>query len=419
MRMGFGQSLKATAFAASLAFICGGCATGPRTIETVRLPYNESVKITSEEQLLLNIVRLRYGETPSSLAVSSIASQTEFQGDLSLIPFFGVAGGDAQVGGKSRFIPHAGIAGVDRPTVSLTPLDDHDFTRNLFTPLSLDGILYLVKTTWPISTVFRLYLENLNWVANAQFASGPTPKAIPVFREFRRGIDLMQRLQDRGWLVFSAEERTRKLGGPFLPTEITPHAAMAAAKSGLRYILDPKTGSFDLTKRESYPVLFVHPVGVMSPEMKELAKIFHLKPGRSFYDVSIEAKNPFSDSRSSGERTTLDLEPRSPLQALYFVSQGVEVPQEHTELNLVRTTRDSSGNPFDWRSVTDALFRVVWSPEVSRPKQASVAVRFRNGWFYIEETDHVTKATFSLLLELSRMQLHASGPAGLLLTLPN
>jgi hypothetical protein len=38
-----------------------GCALGPRVLESGRLRYNEAVKKTTEQQLLLNIVRLRYG----------------------------------------------------------------------------------------------------------------------------------------------------------------------------------------------------------------------------------------------------------------------------------------------------------------------------------------------------------------------
>src|SRR5206468_1584098 len=84
----------------------------------------------------------------------------------------------------------------------------------LFTPVPLDGILYLAKTTWPIATVFRLYLENLNWVPNAQTASGPTPKLAPTYQEFLRGVRALQPLQDRGQLVFSVEERSEAQGSP-------------------------------------------------------------------------------------------------------------------------------------------------------------------------------------------------------------
>ena len=52
--------------------LAASCSLGPRALDTLRLRYNEVVKTTSEEQLLLNIVRLRYTDTPSSMAVSTI-----------------------------------------------------------------------------------------------------------------------------------------------------------------------------------------------------------------------------------------------------------------------------------------------------------------------------------------------------------
>jgi hypothetical protein len=66
--------------------LVAGCATGPRDIQETRLHYNEVVKTTSEQQLLLNIVRLRYTDTPSSLTVANIAAQFELVKQLSMTP---------------------------------------------------------------------------------------------------------------------------------------------------------------------------------------------------------------------------------------------------------------------------------------------------------------------------------------------
>src|SRR5262249_9810232 len=172
----WGTYILPAALACSLA---AGCSFGPRALETTRLRYNEAVKTTTEEQLLLNIVRLRYNDTPSSLAVSVIAAQFEQQSNFQLTPFFTAARGDVPIRSFTSVLPQAQMSAADRPTITLTPLDDQDFTRRLFTQLPLEGVLYLAKTTWPISTVFRLYLENLNWVSNAQTASGPTPRQPP------------------------------------------------------------------------------------------------------------------------------------------------------------------------------------------------------------------------------------------------
>ena len=149
-----------------------GCGFGPRSLVQTRLPYNEAVKQTSEEQFLLNIVRLRYTSTPSSLGIANIADQQELASGLQALPFFVAGGGDAG-GYRADVLPQATLSRASRPTLSYTPLDDEEFTRRLFTPISLTGAFYLSKTTWPISTVFRLYLENLNWVSNAETASGP------------------------------------------------------------------------------------------------------------------------------------------------------------------------------------------------------------------------------------------------------
>src|SRR5262245_36450667 len=175
-------------FLVALALWVAGCGLGPRTLHRTRLPYNEAVKVTSEEQLLLNIVRLRYSDNTSSLAVSSIAAQVELVRRLQLVPFFtSDAGGNSFGGYRGTILPGAEINGADRPTLSYTPQDEAEFTRRLFNPLSLEGVVYLAKTTWDISTVFRLYLENLNWVPNAQTISGPTPARPPEYEEFLRG----------------------------------------------------------------------------------------------------------------------------------------------------------------------------------------------------------------------------------------
>src|SRR5262249_58218453 len=172
---------RQTPVAVFLCALLAGCASiGPQALQQNRLQYNEIVKTTSEEQLLLNIVRLRYTDPPSGLSVSTIAAQFERSQNLSIVPFFTAAGADSNRS-YAAVLPQAGVAAADRPTFSLTPLDDQEFTRKLFTPLPLDGIVYLAQTTWPISTVFRLYLQNLNRVPNPQTACRPPPPTRPRF----------------------------------------------------------------------------------------------------------------------------------------------------------------------------------------------------------------------------------------------
>src|SRR5262249_4334594 len=146
-------------------------------------------------------------------------------------------------------------------------------------------------------------------------------------------------------------------------------------------------------------------------------RAFRLKRGLSRYPITQGELTPFA-SASAGGFTGIDIETRSLLQALYFVSHGIEIPAEHTAANLVTVTRDAAGRSFDWRLVTDGLFRVSSVKSVERPASAHVAVRYKGYWFYIDETDQTTKATFSLLMGVSRMELVGKPGAVPVLTLP-
>jgi hypothetical protein len=395
-----------------------GCASiGPATLDQTRLQYNEAVKRTTEEQLLLNIVRLRYTDTPSSLAVSSIAAQFERTQSVAVLPFFTAAGGDISRS-FTTVLPQAQFQAADRPTFSLTPLDDQEFTRKLFTPLPLDGVIYLAKTTWPISKVFRLYLENLNWIPNAQTASGPTPRQAPPVSEFLRGVAALQSMQDRGAIVFGLTDREEQVGGALPAATVSAGSVIEAAKNGLEYRPDEDGRRWRLFRKTSTPVLRLDPDEIDSPDVRIFEEVFHLRPGATELAITQEALTPFRSAFPKSGLSSLDLETRSLLQTLYYVSHGVEVPADHQARGLVTVTRDAAGQPFDWHVVMRDLFHVHTTGGKERPGNAHVAVNYRGHWFYVDESDQDTKATFSLLVELSRLELSGKTGPGPQLTLP-
>ena len=76
-----GSLLLGTLLAAAAPGL-GGCARlGPSTLETERGNYNIAVQRTNDEQLLLNLVRLKYRDTPLFLEVTSVASQYTLTGN--------------------------------------------------------------------------------------------------------------------------------------------------------------------------------------------------------------------------------------------------------------------------------------------------------------------------------------------------
>jgi hypothetical protein len=397
-----------------------GCSIGPRVLLRDRLRYNEAVKTSSEEQLLLNIVRLRYIDSPSSLAISSVADQYELTRSLGVTPFFqAAAAGQAFGGYRSAVLPQAQVAAAARPTLTYTPEDDQEFTRRLFTPLSLEAIASLSKTTWTTSTVFRLWLENLNWVSNAETASGPTPRDPPEYADFLAGVAALQRLTDRKLATIVIEEKDDPVSDDFPAGKVSAGAMARAAKDGFEFRKVPNTGNWRLVRKKQQPALRLAEAAKGDADFVTVSQVFRLDPGRTSFDLTSAKLDPYLTDAPKGGLDRLDLETRSLLQVLFFVSHGIEVPAEHARSGVAPQTLEPGGGVFDWQQVVGGLFRVYSAAGRGPPPCAAVAVCYRGYWFYIDERDRDTKATFSLLLEVSRLQLSGDrGSAGPVLTLP-
>ena len=74
---------RAASLAGGFSLLLGlsGCWFGPKALEKTHSQYNETIRRVYEEQLLQNLVRLRYEEMPFRLNVQSIAAQYELAGD--------------------------------------------------------------------------------------------------------------------------------------------------------------------------------------------------------------------------------------------------------------------------------------------------------------------------------------------------
>lgn len=404
---------------AGLALLSGGCTFGPKALPSDRIRYNEAIKTSTEEQLLLNIVRLRYTDTPSSLAVNQLADQYEITRNLGLTPFFtSAAAGQAFGGYRGAVLPQAALTSVTRPTLTYSPQDDQDFTRRLFTPLSLEATASLSKTTWPISTVFRLWLENLNWVPNAETASGPTPRDPPEYAEFLAGVQALQRLTDRKLATVYIDEEDDPVGDDLPSEKITARAAVEAAKGGFEYRKVEKTGNWRVVRKKQTPTLRIAEAAKDDPDFQTVCRSFRLDPAKTSFVFTVQKVDPFLKGEPKAGLDKLDLETRSLLQVLFFVANGVELPPAHVSSGIAPLTMGPGGQVFDWDQVLGGLFKVCWA-DGKKPPCAHVAVRYKGYWFYIDERDRDTKATFALLVELSRLQLSTDkGGAAPILTLP-
>ena len=169
-----------------------GCATrlGPGSIKASHRPYNDSVIQTLNEQLLLNLVRLKYRDNPYFIEVSSITSQQ------SLI---GTAGSSATVPFPFSSLRSLGVAGAveysDNPVISFQPLQGEEFLEKLMSPVAMEALLRLSQSGWSVSRVMRIAVEQANYLHNAPTASGPTPVKPPEYEDFKIVTTELRRLQ--------------------------------------------------------------------------------------------------------------------------------------------------------------------------------------------------------------------------------
>ena len=111
---------------ANWAALCGAillsaCATrlGPRTIPAPRFDYNERIARSQNDQLLLNLVRLRYRDTPVFLDVVTVIAQYTLDARVGVFPRIHVDGTDGTELGVDL-----GGCYSEQPTITYEPISE-------------------------------------------------------------------------------------------------------------------------------------------------------------------------------------------------------------------------------------------------------------------------------------------------------
>jgi hypothetical protein len=398
----------------------GGCAFGPMALERSHGRFNEAVRRVDEEQLLRNLVHMRYNEIHLSLNVASIAAQYELAGSAEARPFFAVPNpSNHPFRSFTSVLPDVNVSGASRPTLSLIPADNGAAIEKFLTPIPPETLVMLHQTSWPVSTVMRLWVERANGVPNAASASGPQTDQIPDFARFRRIADLCQAAQDLGLGSVFPEERLTPVGGPVPASAQLSSAAVDAAKNGMEYHLAADGQSWNLLRKEHKLVFEVSPAGLQHPIIEELTGLLNLEPGRLRYEiVTAPGVNLDPMQVHIPPSSELKLSLRSASQVYFYLANGVEVPPDHLQAGLVKLPAGPGGQAFDGRAVTEGLFTVHACQGHKPPPTAFVAIKYRDYWYYIDDRDQTSKATFALVLSLSRIDFVRQTVGGPLLTLP-
>jgi len=349
-------------FAATLAgLLLTGCATvGPRSIPPARFAYGEALARSASEQLLLNLVRLRYRDTPLFLEVGSVVTQYQ----LSL---GAMANGKIDSPAAKELALGANATYTEQPTITYAPLQGEDFVARLLSPISPANIVLLSQSGWSIERLLLCCVQKVNGLHNAASASGPTPDYVPDYAGFQRMAHLLRQLQKAGLVEAEMSEDQKII---------------------LLHVDHPPAGPLEEADREVRKLLGIE------PDVTTLKIVPELRP-KDHDEVAVTG--------------------RSLLSVLFYLSQAVEAPPRDEQAGRVTVTRNASGERFDWMAATGNLLRIHSSDQP--PAAASVQVRYRGSWFWIADDDLDSKTTFSLLTYLFSLKAGSKEMKEPLLTL--
>ena len=334
---------------------------------------NQVIVNTLDQQMLLNLVRLKYRDSTMFLNINSVTASFSMGADIGvdaeLLWDFDQDG--VRLGDGRLVSPNVGMSYSQSPTISYTPLQGEDYTKSILGRLPISYVLLQGQSGWRTERVFGIFVERVNDLYNAPEASGPTPEDEPQYKKFKRLLELMGQLDDAG---------LTELG----------------------------TG---LDKNKTKRLIFL-----IEADPNYQSVIEELK---SLLDIS-QQQNRFILDTNFVERgdNELDIATRSISSAMYYLSQNVDIPESHIEDGLVTITKTTDGKEFNWDDTPAGVMFKVRSKKGGKPDNAFLSVPYRGAWFYIADNDLNSKSTFRVLKGLFSLQAGQIIDAGPTLTLP-
>jgi len=369
LKMNFMKRLILAALPLGLLALPGCSGIGPSTVVPSRFDYTAAIGDSWKQQMLINMVKMRYGDAPVFLDVASVISQYQVAGAINWGGTFnnqsssnthtlGVTGTAADAitgaitgGGTfgSPFLSNSQAFGVsgnyaDRPTVTYTPLSGAKFTRTLMKPIPPPAILSLIQAGYPIDLVLRICVHSVNGIRNRY---GGSARAHHADAGFYPLLERLRRIQDSGAMGLRVQ-KTSEMEGVLMSLRGKVDASTEEDIDFVRKTLglDPAEGEF----RIAY--------GSVAKDGRELAMLT-----------------------------------RSVLEIIIDLAACIEVPAAHVEEKRVNPTM-----PED--TVQGAPVPPLIRIHSSRfwPGDAFLAVPYRNHWFWIDDRDLRSKSFFSFLL---------------------
>jgi hypothetical protein len=345
--------------------VMSGCSSiGPTTVSRDRFDYTEAVAESWKSQMLLNLVKMRYGDAPVFLDVGQVVAGYSIQRTVSATANAfstqgfspGATTGSLGLGAEGRF--------NDTPTITYTPLAGENFARQMMTPIPPSAILSVIQAGLPLENVFRLGVQSINGVDNRRVRVDHVRPASPEFYVLLRDLGRLQNAGDIGARV-DRSDKDAKLTLVFRP---------------------------NLSAVEENAV-------------RDIAKILGLDPGARQFRVVYGSV--------AADDKEIALLTRSMVEVLEDLSSVIAVPEAHVTERRVRPRPGADLGP---NGPIPPLVRIASS--VERPSDAFVAVPYRGHWFSIDDRDVASKHLLSSIMFLFTFVQTGVKDAAPILTIP-
>jgi hypothetical protein len=341
--------VRSALFVLTALCLCGCATVGPQSITAGRGVYTEVINRTEDEQILNVLVRQRYDETFGMISVASITANLKF----SAVAEANIGRGNSDDYAGNLVPLAAGVGYEENPTISYVPLSGDDFTRRMLSPVSASEWILLGQNAKHPGQVLSLAAHRVNGLRN------PLLDEEPSSPEFARFVRLFDRLRRDGVLdVVQARE----------------------------------------TGREDNYFWDIHDYeDAHGDRVREFLNLIGIEVKLDGSAILLPLREAVGSSNSA-----VHIQARSAYHVLRVFGAGIEIPPAHLEAGIVEPLMSTV--PEERRIIT------IRSSE-KRPDDATVRVRFRDWWFYIDATDTQSKRAFTFLRTFIGMRLADQGAA--------
>ncbi len=410
--------LRSSVLACGLAVVTmlSGCTIGPKLYKTSFTQYNEAVRQTLDEQMLANLVRMRYLQSPIFLQVSSLNASFSVGANAGLSGTFGSGGsnsGGANLGGSYS----------ESPTISFSMPESREYYGRLLAPLSAKQVTSLVLAGFNSELVLRTSVRGINGLRNLDADFGNSSEESSAQAEFREVVGLITKLRSEGIVDMELGGKETFWSSP-VSMDVTGDIAKVLLLGAGSYAMSNDAeiveygvgedgqlvrggrGLWQAHRFEKNMALRFAPAAKDSPEAQRLKTLLALQVDRDNFPI-VEAEMVNAEKRrgvlgqSPGALDPsvvweeIGLRGRSMLEIMQVASKDVQVPVKDVDAGIAAANRSqgpqSSAGETDW---------LVIKSSDSEPSSSSLSIRYRGHWFYIDDRDLQSRETFAMLTAL-------------------